>query len=368
MTGAMATPSATPAPAPRRIALWFAIPAVMLALIVLFVVAVVVSVNPKAECERAERLIATYSGDPKPLLEAQQRLKLALVTHPFDARAWAVASHIARVSGDPGGGEWDPKNLKLVHDLARKALRADAHSPDAQLAEGWAYACEADWANADACARRASAVAPDDPRVRVLDGAVAQAMHRMAEAITHFGSAATSAAADSATRADALVRLGEVQASVGDDARADSCFGAAIALVPLAAWPREAYVRFLGEHGRFEDEVAAAEALVTLANNAFNRSLLADAHVDRGVQALDARHDYEAALRDFDAARADLDDDAALWFDTALAHFGLWRRDAAPAELAAARDAIARARKLAPGDADIQALEARIASENAGPR
>jgi tetratricopeptide (TPR) repeat protein len=358
-------PAEPAAPVHRRIPLWLLVPAALLGLVALLVVAVTRSVSVADECARAERLIASFDGDPKVLFEAQARLKLLLVTHPFSSRGWATASHLARVAGDPGDGTLNPKALALAHDAARKAIRFGAGDCSGYVAEGWAYASAQDWILAGEEARKADATAPGDPRVRVLAAAVAAAEHRPAEALRGFEVALTDARADSVLRADAWQRLAVVYTALDLAEAADSCWCAAAAQAPRATRVRERYTRFLTAHGRHDRAVAEAESLVALVDNAGTREARAGAHVGRGVWWIESRHQPGEALRDFEQANADQPEDPGIWYDIALAHVGLFREGAAPDERAAAHQAIAKARRLAPGDEDVRALEAIVVSLDA---
>ena len=335
--------------------------AALLGVLALVAGVVVLSVNPNDECARAERLIASYKGDPKVLMEAQTRLKLELVTHPFSARGWATASHLARVAGDPGTGAYDPKVLAISHDCARKAIRYAPHECDGYVAEGWTYACAGDWVQAGIEASKAAAIAPGDPRVRLLGAAVAVSDHRPAAAIQGFEAAIAGAGADSVVTSDAYERLAGLYADLIMEAAADSCWRQAVAFEPRATRVREHFSRFLTKHGRHDEAIAVAEEVVAMANNAGNRAVRAAARVGKGIWWIETRHQPAQALPEFTKADADQPGDAGIWFNIALAHGTLYRERAAPTERAAAREAIARARTLAPNDPDVRELETMIA-------
>jgi hypothetical protein len=153
-----------------------------------------------------------------------------------------------------------------------------------------------------------------------------------------------------------------VSAELSTFAHADSCWREALALAPRATRVRERYARFLTANARHDDAIAVADEVVAIADNAFNRATRAAAHVGKGVWWIEARRHPADALAEFELACADRPDDAGIWYDIALAHVGLFRENGSADERVAAQAAIDRARRLAPGDADVKDLAGLIAT------
>jgi len=164
------------------------------------------------ERARATRLIANWRGDRASLEEAQRRLQIVMVTRPFDARAWALASWLTRVSAEPvtARGTRRCSSCRTRSRAGRSQFRRGRRGPcrgrlDVRMRRGLR--------RARAEALRAQALAPDDPGAGELLAALARADHRDAEAIAGLRGVIASPAADSALRASASARLANLYAT-----------------------------------------------------------------------------------------------------------------------------------------------------------
>ncbi len=363
---------ATPRDAPRgRPPWWIMAPAVVFTLVALLAIVAgiaALTVNDAQERATASRLIANWSGDSTSLVQAQRRLQLVMVTRPFDARAWALASQLARVSGDPGDRAWDPKVVELSHVLARRAIAIAPRAAAGHVAEGWTYACAHDGARAAAEAARAQALAPGDPATGELLAALARSDHRNAEALAGLRTVIAASAADTALRASAGARLAALYGDLGEASQADSCWRAAIALTPGSLWLRRGYVRFLGAYRRHDDAVAAADEAVALADNAASRGVRAAALVDRGLWRLEDLGQAAQAYLDFERANRDQPEDPGILYNLATCHLALFRQLGQDGQRAAAQTAIDHAARLAPDDPQIRRLREFLLTQTGDAR
>ncbi len=345
---------------------WLLVPLGILGVLAACVFAVVLAISVPRECGDIERRIAAWDDDPAVLFQAQARLKLVLFTHPKSARAWALASRLARVAGEPAEGQaWNAKAIEYAHQGARRAIAAEPRSYEGHVAEGWAYAIAGDpLLAADEC-RKAQALAPAAPRVLELAARIARDDRRPDDALRAGTALARSPDADSLARAAGWAELARLHAGMAAPEQADSCWRGALAQAPRSPALRRAYARWLGSVNRHDAAIAQAETLVAVSPSARSRAGRGHAHAEKGVWLVDVAHDPARALEQFELASADEPDDPAIWFNIAVARLGLWHERHDDADRAAGLAALARAERLAPRDTDIEPLRAMF-DESAG--